>query len=236
MRETECTGLTSAFSLTPTEMIEPRYKCDGSKKQREWEKRQGRWKSMAWVDQRKPHSKYTCVSVFISACPVHVSLCVTGCVWVFLYVYLCWFVSGYLCLCMSLCVCICVCICVSLCFCVCLHISECVFLCVCVPVHTRVFVCVSVYVWDGVNRHKNEEMNWSTLQNSREAQALARCCDGLNSVPLKKMCWSPNPQDFKMWPYLEMSQFKMRSLVRAIIQCDYLLIKSGGPRHRDKHA
>lgn len=50
--------------------------------------------------------------------------------------------------------------------------------------------------------------------------------------PPKFICWSPNPQYFRVWPYLETgfyrgNQVKMRSLTWALIQYDPCPYKKG---------
>lgn len=60
--------------------------------------------------------------------PVHTSVCVFVCVFVYL------------------CVCLCfLCVYVSLCVCVCLYVSVCVYVCMCLCLYVSVSLCVSVW-------------------------------------------------------------------------------------------
>lgn len=104
------------------------------------------------------------------ACPcvymyMHVSLCASVCICVPLCVLsmsvtLCMYVCVFLPLCVYVClyVCLCMCVFLSLCVCLCLPAYVCVFLCVSVPVyvstHVSLCLCVTsvggpVFVWMG---------------------------------------------------------------------------------------
>lgn len=67
-------------------------------------------------------------------------------------------------------------------------------------------------------------------------------CDRLNYVPPKKICWRPNPQYLRIWPYSGMgcircNQVKMRSLGWSLIRYDWCPYKKkeGGFGHRVRY-
>ena len=56
--------------------------------------------------------------------------------------------------------------------------------------------------WDVQNCH------WDFDRDCTESVQHYGSCYGLNGIPLKGICWSPNPQDLRTRLYLEIGPFK----------------------------
>ena len=96
-------------------------------------------------------------------------MCMSGCIYMFLRMYVCMYVCLhiyiYLCLCVSVCVCTCVCVRVCVCLCMYVYSSICIYIYLHMCVYLYIFVYIYIYIYIAYNyflleNHFIESIKW----------------------------------------------------------------------------